>query len=252
LLHDPFARKLAGERGFAIAQNLQDGTKHEWAWMARTYLFDQFIAREVAAGADVVLNLAAGLDARPYRMNLPASLHWIEVDLPEIVHYKNEVLAADRPRCQFERVALDLSDVTGRRALFAKLNAFGSKVVVVTEGLLIYFANEEVAAFAQDLSSQPNFRRWVFDLTSPGQLRVMQRTTGKQLSEAGAAFKFGPPEGANFFKPHGWELVEIQGMLKTAASLNRAPAELLTLLPEPKGLPGNYPWTGVGVLTRSR
>jgi methyltransferase (TIGR00027 family) len=252
LFHDPFARKLAGERGFEIAQRLQDGTKHEWAWMARTFLFDQFIAREVAAGADVVLNLAAGLDARPYRMDLPSSLHWIEVDLPEIVSYKNEVLAADTPRCAFERIALDLSDVAARQALFARVNGLGTKVVVMTEGLLIYFTNDEVAAFAQDLAAPPNFRRWVFDLTSPGQLRVMQRTTGKQLSEAGAAFKFGPPEGANFFKPHGWELLEIQGMLQTAASLNRAPAELLSLLPEPKGLPGNYPWTGVGVLTRAR
>ena len=252
LFRDPFARKLAGERGFEIAQNLQDGTKHEWAWMARTYLFDQFIAREVAAGADVILNLAAGLDARPYRMDLPSSLCWIEVDLPEIVRYKNEVLAADQPRCIFERIALDLSDVAGRQALFARVNGLGSKVVVVTEGLLIYFTNEEVAAFSQDLAAQLNFRRWVFDLTSPGQLRVMQRTTGKQLSDAGAAFKFGPPEGPNFFKSYGWEPQEVEGMLKTAANLNRAPAELLSLLPEPKGLPGNYPWTGVGVLTRSR
>ncbi len=27
----------------------------------------------------MVINLAAGLDARPYRMNLPALLQWIEV-----------------------------------------------------------------------------------------------------------------------------------------------------------------------------
>jgi len=73
----------------------------------------------------------------------------------------------------------------------------------------------------------------------------MQRTTGKQLSEAGAAFKFGPPEGVNFFAPHGWEAVQVRGMLKTAAEFKRAPAELLSLLPEPEGNPGNFPWTGV-------
>jgi len=39
----------------------------------------------------MVVNLAAGLDARPYRMSLPASLQWIEVDLPEILAYKEKI-----------------------------------------------------------------------------------------------------------------------------------------------------------------
>jgi hypothetical protein len=78
----------------------------------------------------------------------------------------------------------------------------------------------------------------------------MQNSTGKQLSEAGAAFKFGPAEGAKFFAPHGWDPKDVQWMLKTAAQFNRAPAELLSLLPEPKGAPGNYPLTGVCLLKR--
>src|SRR5947209_8373134 len=68
LFRDPFAKRLAGDHGFRIANTLADGNKHEWAWVARTYLFDQFIARAIRDGADLVLNLAAGLDARPYRM----------------------------------------------------------------------------------------------------------------------------------------------------------------------------------------
>ena len=35
-------------------------------------------------------NLAAGLDTRPYRMDLPPSLRWIEVDLPDILDYKED------------------------------------------------------------------------------------------------------------------------------------------------------------------
>jgi methyltransferase (TIGR00027 family) len=251
LFRDPYARRLAGERGFHLANTLHDGNKHEWAWMARTYLFDQFLSREIENGADVVLNLAAGLDARPYRMQLPSGLHWVEVDLPEIIEYKQGVLAGDHPRCKLERVALDLANYEARRELFARVNNLGSKVVVVTEGLLIYFSNEEVASLAKDLAACPHFLSWVVDLTSPGQLRLMQRTTGKQLQEAGAAFKFGPPEGQNFFLPYGWASRDVQGMLKTAAKFNRPPAELLALLPEPKGLPGNYPWTGVCLLARS-
>jgi methyltransferase (TIGR00027 family) len=245
LFLDPYAERLAGEDGFQIANTLRDGNKHEWAWVARTYLFDEFLARAIEGGADMVLNLAAGLDARPYRMDLPAALQWVEVDLPEIISYKQEILADEKPRCRLERIALDLSNEHGRQELFAQLDARASSIVVASEGLLIYFSPEEVASLARDLSAKEHFRSWIIDLASPGQLRLMQRTTGKQLSEAGAAFKFGPREGAEFFAPYGWEAKDVRGLLKTAAQFQRAPQELLSLLPEPKGNPGNYPWTGV-------
>ena len=46
-----------------------------------------------------MLNLAAGLDARPYRTKLAASLQWLEVDLPEILAYKERILANEKPTC---------------------------------------------------------------------------------------------------------------------------------------------------------
>jgi methyltransferase (TIGR00027 family) len=245
LFRDPHAERLAGKHGFQIANTLTGGNKQEWAWVARTYLFDQFIIRALEDGADLVLNLAAGLDARPYRMNLADTLQWVEVDFPEIIAYKEEILANEKPRCRLERISLDLSDLADRRELLAHLDTRATRIVVASEGLLIYFSPDEVASLAADLAAQTHFQTWIIDLASPGQLRLMQRTTGKQLSEAGAPFKFGPPDGANFFVPFGWEPAEVQGMLKTAAELKRAPDELLPLLPEPKGNPGNYPWTGV-------
>ncbi len=251
LFHDPYAERLAGEQGFRIANTLPQGNKQEWAWVARTYLFDRFLARAVADGVDLVVNLAAGLDARPYRMNLPSNLQWVEVDFPEIVAYKEEVLASETPRCRLQRIALDLANVPARRQLFSELDARAGKIVVATEGLLIYFTSEAVASLAADLAAGKHFNSWIIDLASPGQLRLMQRTTGKQLSEAGAGFKFGPPEGTSFFLPYGWEAKDVQGMLKTAAEFNRAPAELLPLLPGPAGNPGNYPWTGVCLMERT-
>lgn len=250
LFRDPLAARLAGEHGFHLANTLADGNKHEWAWVARTYLFDRFISRAIQEGADLVVNLAAGLDARPYRMDLPASLQWIEVDLPDIVSYKEEILEKEKPHCRLERVSLDLSDEQSRRDLFGEVNSRATKVAVAAEGLLMYFTPEEVASLAKDLAAGQRFQNWVIDLASPGQLRLMQRTTGKQLSEAGAAFKFGPPEGADFFVPYGWQPREVQGLLKTAAEFKRAPAELLSLLPEPKGKFGGYPWTGVCLMDR--
>ena len=251
LFRDPYAERLAGDLGFHIANTLPEGNKHEWAWVARTYLFDKFLAAEIQKGADLVLNLAAGLDARPYRMDLPATLRWVEVDLPEIVSYKQEMLADEIPRCHLERISLDLSDVPARRKLFAGLDHQATKIVVLTEGLLIYFTPEEVASFARDLAAGGRFQSWIVDLASPGQLKLMQRTSGTQLSEAGAAFKFGPAEGAKFFASHGWEPKEVQGLLKTAAQFKRSPKGLLPMhVDSLNGVPANFPWTGVCLLEK--
>lgn len=251
LFHDPYAARLAGERGIQIANTLPEGNKHDWAWAARTYLFDSFLSREIETGADLVVNLAAGLDARPYRMDLPPTLQWIEVDVAEIISYKEEILATDRPRCQLERIHLDLSNLEARRTLFAELDCRATKIVVLTEGLLIYLATEEVSSLAKDLAAGCHYDSWIIDLASAGQLRSMQRTTGRQLSKAGAAFKFGPTEGPGFFVPYGWEVKDVQGLLKTAAQFKRPPIELLSLLPEPKHVSGVYPWSGVCLLERS-
>src|ERR1051325_9971333 len=68
---DPFARALAGERGEQIAKALPFGEQNAWSFVGRTYLFDRFVMRAVEGGVDLIVNLAPGLDARPYRMALP-------------------------------------------------------------------------------------------------------------------------------------------------------------------------------------
>src|SRR5512132_2375450 len=61
---DPFARRLAGERGERIARDAEFAVRNSWSFVARTMLFDRFISEAVAGGADMVVSLAAGLDAR--------------------------------------------------------------------------------------------------------------------------------------------------------------------------------------------
>lgn len=245
IFRDPYAKRLAGERGFEIAKKLRNGDKQEWVWMARTYLCDQFLSREISQGADLVLNLAAGLDARPYRMDLPDCLRWVEVDLPEIISYKEEILAPEEPKCGLERVALDLSDQQARRRLFARLDLEAKRIAVLAEGLLVYLNPEEVAQLAQDLSRNEHFHSWVIDLASPVHLKFMQWTMGKELSQGGAPLKFGPPEGPDFFRQYGWEAKDVQGLLKTAAKFRRSPEGVTPPSHEPKGPMGRRQWSGV-------
>lgn len=252
LYRDPYAEKLAGARGAQIANTLPDGNKHNWAWVTRTYLFDQFISQEIENGTELVVNLAAGLDARPYRTPLNPSLQWVEVDLPDILAYKQEILAKDTPKCRLERIALDLSDIDGRKDLFAALNQRASRITVIAEGLLIYLAADEVSSLARDLAANQHFQAWILDIASPGLLKMMQKSAGKTLTEVGAPFRFGPPEGPEFFVPYGWCPETVEGLLKVASRFKRPPffLRLLSKLPESKGQQNDRPWSGVCVLRR--
>ena len=252
LFRDPFARKLAGERGEQIAKGMEAGQRYEWPYIARTLRFDQIITEQIKQGTDMVINLAAGLDTRPYRMDLSPSLKWIEVDLPGMVDYKEEILDKEKPRCALERVRLDLADIAGRRALFQELGRNARRVLVVTEGLLVYLTRDEVSALGRDLAAQSSFRDWAIDLCSPGLLKVLQKNLGA-LSEAGSPLKFGPEEGPEFFNQDGWKAVEVYSMLKTAAQIKRLPffLRLMALLPESQGRQGSRPWGAVCRLTRT-
>jgi methyltransferase (TIGR00027 family) len=252
VFRDPFAQRLAGARGEEIFQAMPSGNRTAWAWVTRTYLFDRLIAEQVAQGVDLVLNLAAGLDARPYRMKLPALLRWVEVDLPELLAYKQEVLGSESPVCELERVPLDLTDTGGRRELFDRLGREANRALIITEGLLIYLSAEEVGALAEDLAKPAGFQRWVLELGSPGLLRMLQKQWNRHLGQARAPLKFAPEEGPGFFTRHGWRPAEVHSVLKTAARLKRLSLwmRFLALLPESNAMQGKRPWSGICLLEK--
>jgi methyltransferase (TIGR00027 family) len=239
LFHDPFAARLAGERGENIVNTLPKGRAFAWPMIVRTAVMDELLLSAVRErGADVVLNLACGLDARPYRLDLPASLHWVEADLPAMIEAKQSVLAAETPHCRLEQVKIDLADRAARQALFARVAALGQRTFVISEGLLIYLAPEDVAALSDDLHAPPTFAEWMFDLGSPALLKMMMRSTGKAVA-ANAPFRFAPAEGTAYFEPHGWAELEYRNTWVEAKRLKRTPPgawffELLALLATPK------------------
>jgi methyltransferase (TIGR00027 family) len=219
---DTLARRLAGERGEQIVRGMPKGAAFSWSIVVRTVILDEFIMRAVEReGADTVLNLAAGLDARPYRLNLPPTLRWIEVDLPEIFTYKEETLAGERAVCRHEVVKLDLSNVEARRELFARVGAESKRTLVITEGLLVYLTAEAVGALAEDLHAQESFRWWLIDIVRPEILKRMEKTWGKRVAEANAPFRFAPEESTEFFRRFGWREVEFRSMMEESHRLKR-------------------------------
>jgi methyltransferase (TIGR00027 family) len=221
LFHDPFARRLAGPLGEAIVRKMPRGRAMAWAMIVRTAVMDEIILRAVNRdGVRTVANLAAGLDARPWRLDLPMKLTWLDVDLPEIQQYKRDALQGEKPQCQLEWVPADLANADARRAVLAKVASSPGPALVITEGLLIYLEREQVMALATDLAATPTLRWWLIDIASPGLLKMMGRTWGKGVSQS-APFKFAPEEDTAFFEPAGWKEVEYRSMFEESLRLKR-------------------------------
>src|SRR3954470_4995287 len=154
IFRDPFAERLPGEHGQQIVATMKQGRSMAWAMIVRTAVIDELILERVrGGGVDIVLNLAAGLDTRPWRLELPPTLRWIDVDLPEMIEYKTSHMIGETPVCQYEAIAADLTSTATRDALFAQIGSTSTRMLVITEGLLVYLSAEQVKSLATALHS---------------------------------------------------------------------------------------------------
>lgn len=220
LFLDPFATRLAGERGSKIAAAMPQAGLTAWLVAIRTIVIDSYIESAIQEGVDTVLNLGAGLDARPYRLDLPQFLHWIEADYPAMIEYKEGILASDAPRCRLERVKIDLSHESQRRDLFARVNTGGSKLLVLTEGVIPYLSNNQVASLAGDLYVLDRLRYWIAEYHSPRVIKYRERS-GIQRKLQNAPFQFRPDDWFGFFAQHGWTPQEVRYLAEEGERLHR-------------------------------
>jgi methyltransferase (TIGR00027 family) len=249
LFDDPLAARLAGDHGRAIVARAPRSTRNGWWLVARTKIIDDTIVRAVADGCDRVLNLAAGLDTRPYRLALPPELRWVEADLPKLLDEKTRALADQAPRCRLTRTAVDLADPHARAAFLDEALDGATRALVLTEGLLMYLEDRDVVALS-DAFKRPEVAWWMLDFGGPGLQRLMNEKMADLM--ANAPFKFAPANGVAYFEDLGWRAVDVQPLSEAARRFGRLPAfmRLLAWLPQPDPRhPGGRPWSATALLT---
>jgi methyltransferase (TIGR00027 family) len=136
LFRDPQVSLLIDGTDEKKTAEMWGSTWVRWSVVMRTIIIDRFISELISQGVDTILNLGAGLDTRPYRMDLPANLKWIEVDFEKTIQFKTERLAQEKPMCQLERISFDLTDRAARRKLFSKIGSESKNVLIITEGVI--------------------------------------------------------------------------------------------------------------------
>jgi methyltransferase (TIGR00027 family) len=227
LFCDPYARLLAGGKGAMLVEVLGEKNNITNAIALRTRLIDEQIEKLAQSHKiDTVLNLAAGLDTRPYRLNVPASLHWVEVDFASILVEKEQKLLHAQPVCALERIQLDITDISLRKNLFASINKNSKQVLVITEGLLSYLPEAQVASIAADIYEQSKLNWWLFELESADTLlhydQIYARKIFDQYFASGnRTLLFAPHEGTSFFHRYGWGVAESLCVWKELRRLKR-------------------------------
>lgn len=201
---DPLARKLATDRGFQMVEATTIKEHMAFAMVTRTTGIDRLINIAIERGIDTVINLGAGLDTRPYRMNLPVNLRWVEVDFPHMIAYKTRLLENDIPACHLQRLSADLSNDAERNTLFTQLGNEAKRALIITEGVIGYLSNDHAAQLSKALFNIPTFQYWIMDYH--GGLRRHRRATDLKKLLSNAPLQFNVENTIAFFTSHGWQV----------------------------------------------
>jgi methyltransferase (TIGR00027 family) len=220
LFCDPYARRMAGERGQAIVDALPFGQAMGWSIAVRTAVMDAVVLQCIEKGARTVLNLGAGLDTRAFRLKLPRALRWMDVDLPAVTAYRRECLGGAAAACRHAHVEADLRLATERHRVITNAAAKGP-LLVITEGLLVYLAPQQVSELAMELRSEAKTRWWLADLVSPLLRQTMGTLWSSHLNAADAPFRFAPGDARAYFRQLDWVETEFHSTWSDSIRLRR-------------------------------
>jgi len=173
-IRDPFAARLAGERGMAILNALPHANVLRFGLAIRTRFVDELLFEALAAATHsvkTVLSVGCGLDTRPWRLDLAPDLRWIEIDFADMLDYKDGIMSGEKPRCRRERLTIDLNDPAQRSAMYEAAGT--DPALMITEGLLLYLPAATVEALAAEISRQSRVTHWISDITTSAFSRVL-------------------------------------------------------------------------------
>jgi methyltransferase (TIGR00027 family) len=206
LFTDPYADRLAGETGRALlaAAIAETGERSMVQIVVRTRFLDDALLRAVRTAHQVVI-VAAGMDARAYRLAWPDGAVVYELDQPAVIAAKNDVLAKDEPRCRRAAVGVDLAD-DWPTALTESGFDPNAPTVWLIEGLLQYLDEDAVRTLFDRVNrlSAPG-STLLYDVVGKTLLESpMMAPLVKAMAERGSPWLFGTDEPGDLAERHGW------------------------------------------------
>ena len=244
-VRDPFAARLAGERGEAILRAMPHSDMVRFGVAVRTRFADELLLEGLAAQPiKAVLSVGCGLDTRPWRLELAADLRWIEIDFADILDYKDRLMSGEPPRCRRERLPGDLNDAAQRLAIYKAAGAETS--LMITEGLLLYLPAATVAALAAESWGQSGVAQWISDITTSAFTRALRGVdTMQSLRHVQASDSLSGEQVLGVLGRHGWKTAAWRSYINDIGfARERVRSMRGSTTPPPPTFPPNDP-TGV-------
>jgi len=212
LFTDPLARALAGEEGMAaleLSERYNPSHKETANYIAiRIRCFDDAVENYATAGIRQIVLLAAGMDARAYRCAWPDGVTIYEVDHPELLAIKKEILQREgqAPKCRRITLGMNLEHAWAGPLVDAGLNP-DERSIWLIEGLFYYLEEQVVNHVLAEVSKLASSGSVLLtDLVSKSLLTSpwMQEAL-KAMEERGIGWRFGTDDPTGLFAGHGWQ-----------------------------------------------
>jgi methyltransferase (TIGR00027 family) len=209
LFTDPFAERLAGDRGRELlaAVVAEAGERSGAQIVVRTRFWDDALLQAAQEVGQVVI-LAAGMDARAYRLPWPDGTVVFELDQPEVLAAKADLLADERPACRRVAVGVDLAHDWPAALRSAGLDP-SEPVVWLIEGLLQYLDEAAVTALfdrVDALSARGSVL--LYDVVGRSLLESeFMAPLLESMARSGAPWLFGTDEPGRLCERLGWSAI---------------------------------------------
>ncbi|MFF5107717.1 SAM-dependent methyltransferase [Streptosporangium sp. NPDC000509] len=206
LFDDPLAGPLADAAGriTGISEAGRHAAEH---FVLRTRFFDDRLREAAEAGLRQVVLLAAGLDTRAFRLKWPEGTRLFEVDLPDLISFKEKALADQRarPACDRAVVPADLREGWPSALLSAGLDPDAPTAWLI-EGVLMYLTPDEAGRVLGRVSelSPPGSRLAVEHVNKAyAELPQMRPAMGR-LASTRAAWRSAVEDPSAWLARYGW------------------------------------------------
>jgi methyltransferase (TIGR00027 family) len=235
-VRDPFAARLAGERGMAMLQALPNPVVMRFGIAVRSRFMDELLLEALASSPiSAVVSVGCGLDTRPWRLELPPDLRWIEVDFADMLDYKEALMSAETPRCRRERITADLNDAAQRRTIYAAAGSAPS--LMITEGLLMYLPAATVDALAAEACQESGIAHWMSDITTTAFANAINMDTFRSVRNLQASDFLHGEQILDVARRHGWTTAARRSYLTDMAFAAERIQRMMGDRPQPTGPP---------------
>ena len=183
---DVYAKCFMNDEGLRILETFKDEVRPNSSNVARHRIIDDLLREELLAKPDLrVVIIGAGFDSRAYRLK---GGRWVELDEPQVIAYKNELLSPATCENELDRISIDFST----ESVEEKLSSFATtdSVVVIIEGVFMYLEEEVIRQLLQTLRRLFPQHTLICDLMSRTFFEKYGRTIHQKLTGLGASFKF--------------------------------------------------------------